>query len=218
MVGHAEAGSPRSSAPPSCVLAVWLVVRNFQPPKAIGHGPDTRAPRASPTPGRSAPVPRGRGRPRAGDAGMPLLLSDLLEARPLRTDGGAGGRSSTAAGARLCPSNVRGRCASGWSWSRTRARSRAPPRAACRRDRRPMQGARREAARDGAAGLPRAPCSRAMAGSSEDVGRVKLGILEAGARVRAVHAAHGRRGGPRRHAAGLLDRQATRVANPQETR
>jgi hypothetical protein len=72
------------------ILAVWLVAHNFQPPKAIGHDP---------TPHPSAAVDDGGGLLFAlgdggagifeGDAG-PLLLSDLLGPDP-RIDAGAGG-------------------------------------------------------------------------------------------------------------------------------
>jgi len=75
------------------VLAVWLVARNFQPPKAIGKDP-------SPATSGSAAVDGGglmfalgdAGAPVAatGDDGGPLLLSDLLGNEP-RMDGGAGG-------------------------------------------------------------------------------------------------------------------------------
>jgi len=73
------------------VLAVWLVAHNFQPPKAIGHDP---------TPHPSAATDDGSGRLFAlGDGGAaffegdsgPLLLSDLLGPDP-RIDAGAGGR------------------------------------------------------------------------------------------------------------------------------
>ena len=75
------------------VLAVWLVARNFQPPKAIGKDPSPRSSAADDGGGlmfalgdAGAPPGPGAG---SDDAG-PLLLSDLLAGDP-RMDGGAGG-------------------------------------------------------------------------------------------------------------------------------
>ena len=73
------------------VLAVWLVARNYQPPKAIGKDPSPAHSAGDDGGGLmfalgdagAAPVPTG------DDAG-PLLLSDLLGNEP-RMDGGAGG-------------------------------------------------------------------------------------------------------------------------------
>ncbi|MGH7295722.1 MAG: peptidylprolyl isomerase [Polyangiaceae bacterium] len=70
------------------VLAVWLVAHNFRPPQAIGHDPH-------PVPSASASAvdagsAAATGAPAATDAGSgPLLLSDLLDER--RMDAGAGG-------------------------------------------------------------------------------------------------------------------------------
>ena len=70
------------------VLAVWLVVHDFKPPKAIGHDPN-------PPPSASAATDGGAPLALAGDAGGgfgeggPLLLSDLLS-EP-RMDAGVGG-------------------------------------------------------------------------------------------------------------------------------
>lgn len=72
-------------------LAIWLVARNFQPPKAIGHDPSPHA--ASVADGGGGTMyAYGDGGAAAllEDAGSPLLLTDLLQAEP-RTDGGAGG-------------------------------------------------------------------------------------------------------------------------------
>jgi hypothetical protein len=67
------------------LFAVWLVGRNFQPPKAIGKEP------APPVPSDSALIAavRGAGPVLAGDGGEPLLLSDLIQAEP-RIDAGVG--------------------------------------------------------------------------------------------------------------------------------
>jgi hypothetical protein len=68
------------------VLAVWLVARNYQPPKAIGHDP------SPPQPAADAGATTATGTAGAGsvsDAGEPLLLSDLVQAET-RFDGGTG--------------------------------------------------------------------------------------------------------------------------------
>jgi hypothetical protein len=77
------------------VLAVWLVARNFQPPKAIGKDPSPATSSSAAGDGGglmfalggdggAAPVAA------TSDDGGPLLLSDLLGNEP-RMDGGAGG-------------------------------------------------------------------------------------------------------------------------------
>jgi len=73
------------------VVAVWLVAHNVQPPKAIGHDPTPR-PSASLDDGGAPMFALGDAGAflQEGDAG-PLLLSDLLGADP-RMDAGAGGR------------------------------------------------------------------------------------------------------------------------------
>ena len=72
------------------VLAVWLVVHNFQPPKAIGHDPAPR-PSALVDDGGGLMFALGDGGGALeGDAGT-LLLSDLLGPDP-RIDAGVGGR------------------------------------------------------------------------------------------------------------------------------
>jgi hypothetical protein len=71
------------------VLAVWLVARNFQPPKAIGHDPTPHA--ASSSEEGGAPQPQAGTGVAGGaneDAG-PLLLADLRGAEP-RMDAGVG--------------------------------------------------------------------------------------------------------------------------------
>jgi hypothetical protein len=72
------------------VVAVWLVAHNFQPPKAIGHDPAPR-PSASVDDGGGLMFALGDGGGALeGDAGT-LLLSDLLGPDP-RIDAGVGGR------------------------------------------------------------------------------------------------------------------------------
>jgi len=76
------------------VLAVWLVARDFHPPKAIGHDPNPHPSASSSAATEDGGAPGlalgdGGGGGAAPDGG-PLLLSDLLENEP-RLDGGAGG-------------------------------------------------------------------------------------------------------------------------------
>src|SRR5215472_16498436 len=68
-------------------LPVLLVVRNFQPPKAIGAAPAAAADDGKGTIAAGAGTGAGA---ILGDAGVPLLLSDLLANEP-RMDGGTGG-------------------------------------------------------------------------------------------------------------------------------
>jgi hypothetical protein len=70
-------------------LAVWLVARNFQPPKAVGTAPAAAADDGKLAYGDGGASAVGAGGA-IGDGGVPLLLSDLLENEP-RMDGGAGG-------------------------------------------------------------------------------------------------------------------------------
>jgi hypothetical protein len=75
------------------VLAVWLVARNFQPPKAIGHDPTPPASASAldgGAAGATGVAAEAGTSASAGDDGGPLLLSDLLGNEP-RIDGGAGG-------------------------------------------------------------------------------------------------------------------------------
>jgi hypothetical protein len=68
-------------------LAIWLVAHNFEPPKAIGHDPNPPPPPALDAGSPSANA--GSAQQAASDAGEPLLLSDLLQSEP-RVDGGTG--------------------------------------------------------------------------------------------------------------------------------
>jgi hypothetical protein len=72
------------------IVAVWLVAHNFQPPKAIGHDPTPR-PSASADDGGGLMFALGDGGGAFEGDGSALLLSDLLGPDP-RIDAGAGGR------------------------------------------------------------------------------------------------------------------------------
>jgi hypothetical protein len=79
------------------VLAVWLVVRDFRPPTPVGHelAPSSadRASSATSKDGGSPIAAGGVGAAAADDAGSPILLSDLV---PLESDRRADGGIGTA--------------------------------------------------------------------------------------------------------------------------
>jgi hypothetical protein len=162
------------------VLAVWLVARNFQPPKAIGHDP---------TPHASASAAEGGGLAAAGalsDAGAaaavddagPLLLSDLLGNEP-RMDGGAGGTMPDGTPVPPLPLSVprqvrfgvvlvsyAGAQPSATGSGRPVTRSKAEARALADKLFATAQQDWHAAVQQG------------DAGSADDLGRVKLGVLE----------------------------------------
>src|SRR5580704_8431536 len=70
------------------LLPVWIVARNFQPPKAIGHDPSPASAMASSELRSALPVAPS-GDAGAVDDGGPLLLTDLVAAEP-RPDAGVG--------------------------------------------------------------------------------------------------------------------------------
>jgi hypothetical protein len=74
-------------------LSVLLVMHNYQPPKAIGHDPNPHAALDAGSEDLQAPMAAlsEAGPPPAEDAGAPLLLSDLVPAETeRRIDGGPG--------------------------------------------------------------------------------------------------------------------------------
>src|SRR6185437_1514094 len=87
-------------------LAVWLVARDFQPPKAIGRAPltadagvDAGAPASAPSAASTATAGAG-----ASDDGGPLLLSDLVAAEEERRyDAGTGPGARLADGSPVPP-------------------------------------------------------------------------------------------------------------------
>jgi hypothetical protein len=160
-------------------LTVWLVVRNFQPPKAIGT-----APAAAADDGRLAYGDGGSGGALGGlpgegrDSGVPLLLSDLLENEQPRMDGGAGGTmfdgSPVPALPMDAPRSIRfgvvlvsydGAQPSPTS-NRQAPRSKPDARALALKL---VQTAKQDF---------HAAVQQGDGGSSDDIGRVKLGILE----------------------------------------
>jgi hypothetical protein len=73
------------------VVAVWLVARNYQPPKPIGHDPNPAAASDGRDGGTGDAGSAGAGASVGGgdDAGLPLLITDLVEPE-VRMDGGVG--------------------------------------------------------------------------------------------------------------------------------
>lgn len=71
------------------VLAIWLVARNFRPPQAIGHDPSPHPATLAGDGGAPPSAPGAAGAPVVDDAGAPLLLTDLLQPEE-RQDGGVG--------------------------------------------------------------------------------------------------------------------------------
>jgi hypothetical protein len=159
------------------LLAVWLVVRNFEPPKAIGKDPNPR-PAASSDAGTVVSGSGGAGA--SGDGGLPLLLSDLVqEAPPVRTDGGVGATLFDGSSVPPLPMNAPRQVRFGVvlvsyegaqpspTSSRVSSRSKADARVLAEKLLGTAQQDFHGAVQQG------------DAGSSDDVGRVKLGILEA---------------------------------------
>jgi hypothetical protein len=158
------------------MLAVWLVVRNFQPPKPIGKDPNPRPALADAGPA----TPAIAGGTLAGDGGLPLLLSDLVQdTRDLRFDGGVGAVLFDGSPVPPLPMNAPRQVRFGIvlvsyegaqpspTSSRVSSRSKADARALALKLFATAQQDFHGAVQQG------------DAGSSDDVGRVKLGILEA---------------------------------------
>jgi len=157
-------------------LAVWLVVRNFQPPKAIGTAPAAAADDGKVTYGDGGTVGLGAGGA-LGDGGVPLLLSDLLENEP-RMDGGAGGTMFDGSPVPALPMDVARSVRFGVvlvSYDGAQpspTANRQTPRA--KTDARALALKLAETAKQDF----HAAVQQGDAGSSDDIGRVKLGILE----------------------------------------
>jgi len=160
------------------VLAVWLVAHNFQPPKAIGHDPTPHPSSSSLAEDGSAPMfALGEGGIFEGDAG-PLLLSDLLGMDP-RMDAGAGGRMPDGTPVPPLPLTVPRQVRFGvvllsYAGAQPSAAggSRPPTRS------KPDAQALAEKILLTATQDFHAAVQQGDGGSSDDVGRVKLGVLE----------------------------------------
>ncbi len=158
------------------VLAVWLVVRNFQPPKAIGTAPTAAAAdgKGFPSSDAGASVSGGGA---LGDGGVPLLLSDLLENEP-RMDGGAGGTMFDGSPVPPLPMDVPRTVRFGVVLVSYDGAQPSPT--AARQASRPKADARALAVKlvDTAKQDFHAAVQQGDGGSADDIGRVKLGILE----------------------------------------
>ena len=73
------------------VLAVWMVARSYRPPTPIGHDPNARSSEAGSEEAHAPMFALGDAGAAAEDNASPLLVSDLVAAdRARRVDGGAG--------------------------------------------------------------------------------------------------------------------------------
>lgn len=163
------------------VLAVWLVVRNFQPPKAIGTAPIAAADDGkgllTARDGGAGAAGGGGGGAMLGDGGVPLLLSDLLENEP-RMDGGAGGTMFDGSPVPMLPMDAPRMVRFGVVLVSYDGAQPSPT--ATRQATRSKADARALAVKlaDTAKQDFHAAVQQGDAGSSDDIGRVKLGILE----------------------------------------
>jgi hypothetical protein len=158
-------------------LTVWLVARNFQPPKAIGTAPAAAADDGKLGYGDGGASGMGGGAS-FGDGGVPLLLSDLLENEQPRMDGGAGGTMFDGSPVPMLPMDAPRSVRFGVvlvsydgaqpspSANRQAARQKADARALAVK----LVGTAKQDFH--------AAVQQGDAGSSDDIGRVKLGILE----------------------------------------
>jgi hypothetical protein len=153
------------------VLAVWVVARNFQPVKAIGHDP------SPPAPADAGALAASAGLADAGDDAGTLLLADLVGNEP-RGDAGAGTTLFDGTPVPPLPVGVPREVRFGVvlvtfagvqpnaSLGRPSSRSRADARALAEKL---FAGAQQDF---------HAAVQQGDPGSSDDVGHVKLGILE----------------------------------------
>ena len=160
------------------VLAVWLVARNFQPPKAIGHDP-TPHPSASADGGAAAAsTDAGASATGAGDDGGPLLLSDLLGNEP-RMDGGAGATMPDGSPVPPLPLGVPRQVRFGvvlvsYAGAQPSAAGGGRPQTRSKADAKALAEKLLDTARTDF----HAAVQQGDPGSSDDVGHVKLGVLE----------------------------------------
>jgi hypothetical protein len=155
------------------LLAVWLVARNFQPPKAIGKDPNPHVTLADAGAAPSAGT-------LAGDGGLPLLLSDLVqEPREPRLDGGVGATLFDGSPVPPLPMSTPRQVRFGVVLVSYAGAQPSP--ASSRVSTRSKTDARTLAEKLLATAQQdfHGAVQQGDAGSSDDVGRVKLGILEA---------------------------------------
>lgn len=158
-------------------LAVWLVVRNFQPPKAIGHDPNPPAAGLTADGGSALLAQLDGGVAVFGDAGLPLLLSDLLQGEP-RMDAGAGASMLDGTAVPPLPMNAPRQVRFGIVLVSYEGAQPGP--GTTRPASRPKADAKVLALKLATTAQQdfRAAVQQGDPGSSDDIGRVKLGILE----------------------------------------
>jgi hypothetical protein len=157
----------------SVVLATWVVVRGFQPPKAIGHDPNPHA--AGSLDAGPAPDAVASGGAALEDAGL-LLVSDLLVGD--RIDSGVGATLPDGRPVPPLPMSVPRQVRFGVVLV---SYAGAQPSALTGRGAtRSKEEAKRLAEKllEAARGDFHAAVQQGDSGSSDDIGRVKLGILE----------------------------------------
>jgi hypothetical protein len=154
-------------------LALWLVFRNFQPPRAIGKDPTP----VSSTVAGGDPKAFVTGDAGPGDGGPPLLLSDLIQAEP-RMDGGVGATMLDGTPVPPLPLTVPRSVRFGVVLVSYEGAQPSPT--AGRTSSRPKSDAKVLAQHLATVGQQdfHAAVQQGDAGSTDDIGRVKLGILE----------------------------------------
>jgi hypothetical protein len=156
-------------------LAVWLVARNFHAPKAIGKDPSPHSPASEDAGGGL--VLAGDGGVLAGDAGAPLLLSDLLQGEP-RVDAGRGATLFDGSAVPPLPMNAPRQVHFGVVLVSYEGAQPGP--GTTRPSPRSKPDARALALKLAATAQQdfHLAVQQGDAGSADDIGRVKLGILE----------------------------------------
>ena len=195
------------------VLAVWLVAHNFHPPTPIGHDPSAHASADAGADEARAPMFALADAGAAGDDAGPLLLSDLVAGETeRRLDAGVGVAMPDGTPG---PAPALRRAARG----ALRGRARLVRRRAAERRRGKARGAAREPRRKALAAKLLATAQQDFhaavqqgdAGSADDVGRVRRGVLEPAPEYVLFTLAVGGVGRPGRYAAWILDCEEARV-------
>ena len=158
------------------ILAVWLVVRDFKPPRPIGHDPEPRPTLMEPDGGPPMLAPGDAGTAGPADDGGPLLLADLLS-EP-RLDAGTGGTLLDGTPVPSLPLTVPRQVRFGvvlvsYSGAQPSAAGGHPPTRSKTEARALAERLAATAAQDFHAAV-----QQGDGGSSDDIGRVKLGVLE----------------------------------------
>jgi len=160
-------------------LALWLVVRDFHAPKAIGHDPGARAARDG-SPGDGADLLFAYGDAGTADDASTLFLGDLgsLGAAVTGSDAGGGTLMSDGTAVPPLPFNAPRQVRFGvvlvtYEGAQPSAAGRRPP----TRTRADASDLAKRLAQTATKDF-RAAVQEGDPGSSDDVGRVKVGILE----------------------------------------